>query len=241
METLVVVHAYAGDQDQVEQFLPWYLHHGCPVLILSPTDAPVKIPGVECRSAGLAGWKGWHTLNRQLAHMEIIAEYPQKYLLLNDADSMCLTPEIPQYLYDGAEGTFSCNEAMWQEPGAPLVPPYFYTQESLSRMLAVRDQALEMTTTRGSVAWSDPDNGAPSIDAFYIELVRFSGLTLTPFPDGVHRGTQHPHDLLLLLDAVLERGARFVHSVKSKEVLDIILWFHAELLRVLAEQEAITG
>ena len=239
-DTLVVVHCYAGDARQVTEFLPWYLHHGCPVLILSPEDAPVSIKHsrVECRSAGLAGWKGWQTLDRQIAHMEIIATYPQKYLLLNDADSMCITPQIPTYLYENAEGTVSSNEAMWAEPGAPMVPPYFYTQDSLRRMLAVKDEALKMGTTRGDIAWSDPYNDEPAIDAFMIELVRLSGLRYTPFPDGVHRGTAHPHDVILMQEAVLERGARFVHSIKSRKVLDIILWTYSELLRVLAEQEA---
>lgn len=239
-DTLVVVHCYAGDQAQVEAFLPWYQHHGCPVLILSPEDAPVNIgaSGVICLSAGLSGWKGWQTLDRQIAHMEIIATFPQHFLLLNDADSMCLTPEIPSYLYERAEGTVSCNEAMWQEPGAPLVPPYFYTQDALARMLAVKDEALKMGTTRGAVAWSDPYNDEPAIDAFYVELVRVSGLQLTPFPDGVHRGTVHPHDTLLMIEAVLERGARFVHSIKRLDTLQMVEWFYWERQRLLDEEAA---
>jgi hypothetical protein len=237
-DTLVVVHGYAGDRDRVVGFLPWYLHHGCPVLVLSPADAPIQIdhPDVTCRSAGLAGWKGWQTLERQIAHLEIVAGFPQKYLLLNDSDSMCLTPELPSYLYDHPDATFFSNEAMWQEPGAPLVPPYFFTQGALARMLAVKDEALKMRTTRGAVAWSDPYNDSPAIDALYIELVRHAGLEFTAFPDGVHRETVHPHDLHLMIGELLERGARFVHSVKRRETLDVILMFHRERERLLQEE-----
>lgn len=239
-DTLVVVHCFAGDRDRVVEFLPFYLHHECPVLVLSPEDAPVQIdhPDVTCRSAGLAGWKGWHTLERQIAHLQIVAEFPQTYLLLNDSDSMCLTPELPSYLYGHPEDTFFSNEAMWQEPGAPLVPPYFFTQAALARMLEVKDEALKMKTTRGAVAWSDPYNDSPAIDALYIELVRFAGLMFRAFPDGVHRETAHPHDLQLLIGEMLERGARFIHSVKTRETLDIILAFHRQRERLLEEEGA---
>lgn len=38
-DTLVVVHAYAGDAHLVEAFLPQFLHHGCKVLVLSPEES----------------------------------------------------------------------------------------------------------------------------------------------------------------------------------------------------------
>src|SRR3990172_8792879 len=95
-DTLVVVHCYAGDIGRVLTFLPKWLHHGCPVLMLSPEDAPVQIdhPQVTCRSAGLAGWKGEHTIYRQIEHWRIASEFSQRYLLLNDSDSMCLESRI---------------------------------------------------------------------------------------------------------------------------------------------------
>jgi len=42
-DTLIVVHCWQGDAQQVVDALPVHLRHGCPVLILSPEDSPVKI------------------------------------------------------------------------------------------------------------------------------------------------------------------------------------------------------
>ena len=39
--TLVAVSAYAGDLNQVQNNMPLYRHHQCPVVILSPSDAPI--------------------------------------------------------------------------------------------------------------------------------------------------------------------------------------------------------
>jgi hypothetical protein len=87
-----------------------WLRHECPVLIVSPEDAKVEIdhPGVECRWAGKRGWAGWHTLDRQIAHLSIIEEYSQTYFLYNDADSFCLSAKLPEYLYQ--TDTFFSNE-----------------------------------------------------------------------------------------------------------------------------------
>lgn len=108
-DTLVVVQCYQGDADQLPILLPQWQHHGYPVLILSPEDSPVVIEaeGVECRSAGRVGWAGRHTLDRQLAHFRIMAEYPQRYLLMHDADSVILSPELPDYLYERGDCLFS--------------------------------------------------------------------------------------------------------------------------------------
>jgi hypothetical protein len=111
-ETLIAVQAYAGDKHQVETMLDGWLIHDRRVVIISPEDSRVEIdhPDVECRWAGKRGWAGEHTLDRQLMHLEIMAEYPERYILYNDADSFCITPEIPRYLYD-TDDTFFSNEA----------------------------------------------------------------------------------------------------------------------------------
>jgi hypothetical protein len=108
-DTLVVVQAYDGELKQVQELLTGWTHHGCQVVIISPEDAPVEVPGIECRWAGKRGWGGLHTIDRQVEHLEIIAEYPQECVLYNDADSFCLPRKIPSYLYEG-EDVFWSNE-----------------------------------------------------------------------------------------------------------------------------------
>jgi hypothetical protein len=170
-DTLVVVHAYAGDRDRVAQFLPRWLHHDAQVLLLTPEDAPIDDihhPRVVCRSAGLAGWKGAHTIHRQIAHWQIIQEFPQRWLLLNDSDSMCLSPRIPRYLYaDPAK--FWCNEL-----GTYYLnyePPYFFSRQTLDRLVGIAlggpqlDAAIG-TTLRG--------RDRATLERLVVEVERFA-------------------------------------------------------------------
>lgn len=69
-------------------------------MFISPKDAPLAIPAYDCRWAGERGWGGMHTIDRQIEHLKIIAEYPQNWILYNDADSFCIPAEIPGYLYE---------------------------------------------------------------------------------------------------------------------------------------------
>ena len=228
-DTLVVVHCYQGDMANVETMLPKWLHHGCPVLILSPADSPVVIdhPGVECRSAGQVGWNGEHTVDRQLAHFRIIAEYPQKYLLMHDADSVCVSPEIPSYLYQGTDNAFYSNNYGDERI---FIPPYFFTQGSMQKMLAMSERAKVRVPPH-------TDQVNKFIDQYYASLVRCAGLDYRVFPDGFHAFTQSAQDLAivdfyqvaLMYHEVRANGARMLHSVKSKGMLDAVViarWEH---------------
>jgi hypothetical protein len=155
--TLVVVHCYAGDRARVEAFMPFWLHHECPVLVLSPEDAPVELdhhPLITYRSAGRAGWKGPHTVHRQIAHWKIAAEFPQKHFLMHDSDSVCLSPELPRYLYAEPD-VFWCNVI-----GTHYLnyePPYFLSRENLLRMIDIADHpnGTEMQKAIGTIIRND--------------------------------------------------------------------------------------
>lgn len=129
--TLEVVHCYEGDAPLVRETLG--LRHE-PVLILSPEDASVEIPGYECRSAGTRGWKGVHTWRRQLEHWRIALESSVEWYLLNDSDSFCLG-DIPVYLYDDPDMFWAnvlCHEQEHQESDRPnFQPPYFMHRSTL--------------------------------------------------------------------------------------------------------------
>lgn len=154
--TLVVVHCYAGDKRQVVDFLPRYLHHGYPVLVLSPEDAPVHIlhPQVICRQAGQAGWKGAHTVYRQVKHWKLAAEYEPRWVLLHDADSVCLTPQLPEYLFADPE-TFWSNEIGHHYLN--YEPPYFMSGAVLNRLVSIADDpdGEEMQRAIGTVIRND--------------------------------------------------------------------------------------
>jgi hypothetical protein len=246
-DTLVVVHCYSGDAEQVKNALPIYLSHECPVLILSPEDAPVIIdhPGVECRQAGKRGYFGQDSLDRQRAHLEILLEYPQTYFLLNDSDSVCLSPEIPAYLYARANGTVWSNEVREgrphesEYPKIAFHPPYFMTRNTIKRMLAVADiPAHEIT---------------PFIDWYMLAMACEAGLRHESYPDGrsfpawrhgpipetkelghnyVHEPAQNGgKDGAARMRAQVERGIVMVHSVKHRDVLQQLVKAHDYYVR----------
>jgi hypothetical protein len=240
-DTLVVVHCYAGDAEQVVNAMPLFTHHGCPVLVLSPEDAPVELDGIECRQAGKAAYIGQDSLDRQRAHLELLLEYPQRWFLLNDADSFCLSPKIPPYLYSAGDTVFS-NEAT--DPRAPhspypslaLQPPYFVTRSAIEQMLAVADRITA-------------DEITPFIDWYMLALVSEAGLPHESFPDGTSlRGWRYGEvpeaafgsvptptgqvseggvDGVPLMEAAVLAGAVMIHSVKHKDVLERMVAAHA--------------
>jgi len=217
LSTLVVVHCYAGDKELVEAALPQHLHHGYPVLILSPEDAPVEInhPGVTCRSAGLAGWKGLHTPERQVAHWKFAVEFGTEYVLLHDSDSVCLTRELPSYLYEPGTDMWCnvlCHEVEHDETDQMnFVPPYFMSTSVLARIIEDGEALLAAPDT---TEWKH--DGHVAIDGFYGTIAKHLGLTVRSFPDGAT--TWPPSTQNLGRDAA--NGARFIHGFKDKQTLD---------------------
>jgi hypothetical protein len=140
-DTVVAVCCYLGDAALVERAMPVHLAHECPVVILSPSDSPVAIPGARCHLAGKRAYIGAESWTRQHEHLKILLSYPQKYFLIHDADSLCLSAKIPDRLYANAEDTLWSNEVTEPRPHAspyPKIaaqPPYFLTRESIQRML----------------------------------------------------------------------------------------------------------
>ena len=124
-DTLVAVQAYGGEIKQVNELLRGWRHHRCQVVIISPADSPVAVPGIECRSAGRRGWGGMHTIDRQIEHMKILEEYPQRWILYNDADSFCIPRKIPEYLY-------SEDDVFWSNQRPTGI--FFDTAQQLAHM-----------------------------------------------------------------------------------------------------------
>lgn len=234
-DTLVAVHCWQGDQHLVEAFMPQYQAHGCPIVILSPIDSPVRIDGVECRSAGKRGYFGQASLDRQREHLKLLLEYPQRWFLLCDADSFCLSPELPRYLYD-SDNTIWANvvremrphKSPW--PKQALHPPYFLARETIEKLLAVGPvEAHEIT---------------PFVDWLMLVLACEAGVTYRSFPDGksfpawrhgaipetkelghdyVHEPTERGVDGARRMAHFVRQGTNFVHSVKHPPVRDMLV------------------
>lgn len=141
-------HDLKGDAYQIEAMLPFYEHHKCPVVILSPEDAPIKSMGRHhCRHSGLRGYIGQGSLDRQRDFLKILLSYPieLEWFLMHDSDSVCLTPGIPGYLYENKNVVWS-NEVLEPRPHLSVLPkiamqpPYFFSREALSKMLSISDK-----------------------------------------------------------------------------------------------------
>jgi|ERR1035437_4262204 hypothetical protein len=139
-DTRIAVCCYAGDQQQVEQMLDLYLHHQRPVVIFSPEDskAIIQHPGVENRHFGKNQMLGPDSQATFLGYLKILLTYPEKYFLVNEPDSFCLDPKIPDYLY--AE-----PDTVWTTGGGQpmsIEPPWFLSRKTIEAFIAVADSVV---------------------------------------------------------------------------------------------------
>lgn len=231
-DTRVAVCCYEGDGHQVRYGLSGWVHHGCPLLILSPDDSRVTIdvPGcIESRYAGKRAYTGQLSLDRQRAHLSLLLEYPENHFLIHDADSVCLDPKIPDYLYeepdvmwtnqvvDGIPGHQEFFPSGW--PHVAFQPPYFLSRKTIKALLAVAD---------------DPRCQAspvmPFIDFYMVQLTMVAGLPWKRFLDGLsfpisidplkpnptpREREIYAHGYRLAHNAVLNEGANVIHSTKD--------------------------
>jgi hypothetical protein len=206
-DTRVAVCCYAGDASQVAENIDLYLHHECPVVILSPEDSKVEIPGIDNRSGGLAGHIGGHTLERERRHLEILLSFPEKYFMIHDADSVCLDPEFPAYLYAEPDLVWSnqVNDGIPQHqatfpegwPHVAFQPPYFLSRKTIEAMLAVADQVVIS------------HDMMPFIDYYMVQLTMTAGLPWRRFENCVCC----PPSLAMRL--VQTNNVSILHGVKS--------------------------
>jgi len=239
-DTLVAVSAYAGDQQQVENNLPYYLHHGCPVVILSPADAPItKVADsrVHCQWAGEKGWIGPQTLERQRKFLEMLLVFPQKYFLFNDADSVCLAQRLPRYLYDHPDMLWS-NEVLDTNPAPSLLPkialqpPYFMSRKVIMGMLGTADNLPTSYTGVSPEGWTMPFP-TNCIDHYMLQLICGSGYAHFNFHSGASFETTSQHGLETMADLVRIYGRDMIHQIKTKPVLDRLVNEHVTYLRGL--------
>jgi len=145
-DTRVAVCCYAGDKPLVEGNLGLYLHHECPVTILSPYDAPVEIvhPDVTNAFGGKRAYTGVPSLERELIHLRLLLAFPENHFFINDADSACIVPKLPDYLYAEPDVVWSMvatdgDPDPYLDPTLPHVafqPPYFLSRKTIEAMLA---------------------------------------------------------------------------------------------------------
>jgi hypothetical protein len=223
-DTIVFVSAYAGDKHQVEANLPCYLHHGCPVVILSPSNAPITEVSdnrVHCQWAGEAGWAGPHTLVRHRTYLNMMLTFPFTWFLMHDADSVCLDPKLPGYLYK--EKAAWSNEVRDTNTGSShldkiaVQPPYFFHRDVLMALLKAAENPP--VSYYGEVSGDPIPTGC--IDHY--QLSCGSGFPHKSFLNGASWETTSQTGLTEMARMVRYSGTIFVHQVKSRPVLERLL------------------
>ena len=234
--TRIAVCCYQGDQHYVIKALGNYLQHECPVVVLSPEEskAEIRYPGIENRYGGKRAYIGQDSLDRQRRHLEILLEFPENHFLIHDSDSICLTPELPAYLYAEPDlvwsnlvnddipehlPEFEARGERW--PHVAFQPPYFLSRRTIQRMLKVADHP----GVKASLIM-------PFIDFYMVQLTMYAGLPYRRFPACVSC-SDHPSLLgtEIMSKQVREDGAIFIHSVKRPEVYQRLLQDRQEFLR----------
>lgn len=228
--TLVAVSAYSGDLPQVQALAPCYVHHGCPVVVMSPLNAPIKHEDVPWAAsvvhAGKKCWAGPEAIERHGLFLRELLKFPQQFFLFNDSDSLCLSPEFPRYLYDQPEVAFS-NEVLDTNPGPSLLPKialqpsYWFSRRVLERLVEVIDRPAPSYTC----PTPHGDMPVPTLcpDHLHLQLVYAARLHHKNFSDGASFETVSRHGLETMAHHVRDQKKNFVHSVKSAAVLDRLL------------------
>lgn len=229
-DTRVAVCCYQGDAHMVSDALEFHLHHECPVTILSPADSPVTIdhPGVDNKHGGGVGYIYQVSLDRQAEHLRLLLEYPENFFLINDSDSVVLSPKLPAYLYENPDTVWS-NQVFDDIPehqstfptGWPHVafqPPYFLSRKTIERMLAVKDHPDVQATPV-----------MPFIDYYMLQLTMVAGLAWQRFNDCIscpisvdlqklHVSARDKETYgmgMQIAREAVNRGGIFLHSIKN--------------------------
>lgn len=229
-DTLVAVSAYSGDLPQVQALSPCYLHHQCPVVVMSPENAKITKEQVPWAAtvvhAGKKCWAGPEAVERHGLFLRRLLEFPQRFFLFNDADSVCLSPKLPQRLYDRPEISFS-NEVIDTNPGISrlpkiaMQPPYWFSRFALERLIDVIERPAPSYVCPTPFGDLPVPTGCP--DHLHLQLVYAAGLKHETFLDGCSFETVSRHGLETMAQYVREHQRVFLHSVKSAAVLDRLL------------------
>lgn len=211
--TIIAVNGWEGDRPLIEDLMWMHEQHECPIVVLSPNDSRItSMRGHICAWAGEREWAGFKSLRRQIEYYRIMLTFPWNYCLFHDGDSVCLSPEIPRYLYE--------NDVLWSNeisdmmhkrpdsyflPRIALQPPWFMSRKIMERLLRELDTSMPY------------NEQTPVIDWMLMAVCDTTGIPHRCFRNGFSLPT-HPgagEHRQRALDLVGKQGAEFAHTVKS--------------------------
>lgn len=241
--TLVSVHCYSGDADQIHTLRPLYEHHQCPVVVMSPSDSPVTSfgPHICWHESGQRAYIGQASLDRQFIQMRQLLDFRKDdgsgwdWFFMNDSDSVCLDAKFPDYLYEEEDVLWSNLVDDFRKPGGtfegitwpndyhaglPLVasqPPYFLSRKAMQAMVDNYGKVRMCPIT-------------PFLDWSMVQMAHAAGVKLKPFRHGASCETKTTMGKAVMRQCIVERGAMMVHAIKTPEARDMCIAARAEHL-----------
>lgn len=237
--TIQAIHGYQGDIGQIQALMPVYEHHNLPIVLLSPWDAPIKTMGPHiCREAGKRAYIGQDSWDRQHDQLKVLLDYQFEWALLNDSDSFVLEPNLPDYLYQDDNvvwsnevddfripgGTWPGVDQPWPldyHKGLPLIamqPPYFLSRKALEKIVVASEGLVACPITPFIDWW-----WVPACDKAHVKHARFAGCASCENSTDMGKA--------VMRQCVKERSATFIHSVKTKEVMEDLVHLYKTLPR----------
>lgn len=220
MSVLIAICGYEGDAHQVQFMRRHHEQMGFPIVVLSPADSPIRKVGPHwCISVGKRAYIGEDSLIRQKLHLRELLKLPFSHYLVHDADSVCLSRTLPDYLFHQdvlwsniVSDLMHQRPAGWPYPRLAFQPPYFFSRGILERFLQQADKSATANLQ------------TPYIDFWMMEVAHDAGLPYIAFPDGASCGTPPGSIGHKLMRTLVERdGKRFCHAIKDESVFQDLL------------------
>jgi hypothetical protein len=244
-KVLVSVHGYAGDRHQIEMLMPVYRHHGFPIVIVSPEDskiepiAPWRHHSIFAGERAYIGQKSW---TRQHLQMKRLLDLDFDWILMNDSDSFCFSPPLPDYLFEDKNILWANKVDDFRRPGetwtggaepitwpidyhagheiCALQPPYFCSREALQKMADADDENEKLAACPI----------CPFIDWYMVIVADAAPVRHERFRDCVSCETETEMGLRLVGERVAT-GAIFVHAVKRQHAFDTLAEIYRSILK----------
>lgn len=208
MKIELLIHGHGAAQHVFDMCAPLWARHGYPMTVFCSNNDPLstKLP-VEI--FGQSGPSGVQAYARWINFLRWMVQREADHYFIFEYDSFCLSKELQ--IQSGLTGCMTSNMegACWvahQYPGHPMSVDI----KSAAKMLSVSKEYPDLTEMG-------------FVDRLYAALATLSNVPMRPWrPLGFCRNTIAPSDTQDLVGAI-ERGARMIHGIKSKDMFDVCL------------------
>jgi hypothetical protein len=158
------------------------------------------------------------SLERQIAQLRVLLEYPFEWFLANDSDSLCISPKIPEYLYQEPDvlwsnlvpDTMHVRKADYTWPRLAAQPPYFMHRGIVERLVEVAPHV-------------ESDKQTEFIDWAMMAWAVAANIKLKNYRDGVSCPTSDHHSRQHMVNCISLAGAVMLHSVKLPQSLQAMV------------------